>query len=47
MFLHFILEVINCLDHVSLVFQKRETAFCDIFNELEAAKAVLLTYKER
>lgn len=47
LFMHFLLDVVDCLTKVSLVFQLRESSACDIYNEIEAAKAVLATYKDK
>ena len=47
LFLHFMLDVVNVLTKVSLVFQQKEAAVCHTFNEVEAAKAILSTYRER
>ena len=46
-FMHFLLDVVDCLTNVSLAFQKKDGAVCDIFSELEAAKTVLNSYKDQ
>lgn len=46
-FLHFLWDVTTCLASVSLIFQDRSTTVGDIHTELDAAKAILESYKDR